>query len=97
MKAILLITLIAITSNALAIVPNTDFYTSAEQRISELSISITEIENTLKRLDKHSPQYHNQLQLIDSYEQEILLIEKRIELFQQLEKNKLILHGKGYN
>lgn len=75
-----------------AIVPNTEYYQSALVRITKLNEQLSKVEIALKT--EHNKDIYQQLQ--KNLQDEIVLIQKRVALYKQIEQQNLIMYSKNH-
>ncbi|KPZ74348.1 hypothetical protein AN394_00807 [Pseudoalteromonas sp. P1-26] len=78
-----------ISSTVNAIVPNTEYYQSALMHITKLNEQLSKVEIALKT-EKNKDIY---LQLQTNIQDEIVLIQKRVALYKQIEQQNLIMYS----
>jgi|GEM_PF-5014721 len=88
---IFILTFILICFNSYAIVPNTQFYIDAEERIAHLEVQLIELKSNLST--QSATLLEVKLKLKMNIENEIRLIKEKIKLFKQLERNSLIMYS----
>lgn len=88
MKTIILVALL-FSAHAYAIVPNTEYYELAQNRIKTLKAEVKKVELNLT----NNPQHKLSLELKGNIEQEIKLIEQRVKLYKKLERQSLIMYS----
>ncbi|WP_304636771.1 MULTISPECIES: hypothetical protein [Pseudoalteromonas] len=72
-----------------AIVPNTEYYQSALVHITKLNEQLSKVEIALKT--EHNKDVYQQLQ--KNLQDEIVLIQKRVALYKQIEQQNLIMYS----
>ncbi len=75
-----------------AIVPNTEYYQSALERITKLNEQLSKVEIALKT--EHNKDIYQQLQ--KRLQDEIVLIQNRVALYKQIEHQNLIMYSNNH-